>query len=52
MMRIGEVMTGNPVPDAARPMVEKRASDEGRIVLRVTPHRFASTMPLVMRKSS
>lgn len=39
MMRIGEAMTGNPVPDAARPMVEKRAADEQRIVVRVTPER-------------
>ena len=39
MMRIGQAMTGNPVPDAARPMVEKRATDEQRVVVRVTPER-------------
>jgi PPOX class probable F420-dependent enzyme len=40
MMKIGERMTGNPVPDAARPAVEKRAADEGRVVLRVTPESY------------
>lgn len=40
MMRIGEVMTGNPVPESARPAVEKRAQAEGRVVLRVTPQSF------------
>lgn len=39
MMRLGGVITGNPVPEAARPMVEKRAADEQRIVVRVTPER-------------
>lgn len=40
MMRIGEKMSGNPIPESARPAVEKRAQDEGRVVLRVTPERF------------
>jgi PPOX class probable F420-dependent enzyme len=40
MMKIGERMTGNPIPDAARPAVEKRAQDEGRVVLRVTPEAY------------
>lgn len=40
MMRIGQAMTGNPVPEAARPMVEKRAADEQRVVVRVTPERL------------
>lgn len=40
MMRIGERMSGNPVPESARPLVEKRAADEGRVVLRVTPTGF------------
>ncbi len=46
MMKIGEKMTGNPVPEAARPAVEQRAKDEGRVVLRVKPYAFTSTMPL------
>ncbi len=40
MMRIGGVMTGNEVPEAARPAIEKRAEEEGRVVLRVTPERY------------
>lgn len=37
MMRVGARMTGNPVPEAARAAVEKRAQEEGRVVLRITP---------------
>lgn len=40
MMKIGARMTGQPVPESARGAVEKRAQDEGRVVLRVTPERF------------
>jgi PPOX class probable F420-dependent enzyme len=41
MMRIGEAMSGNPVPESARAAVEERARTEQRVVLRVTPERFA-----------
>ena len=40
MMKVGERMTGNPIPESARPAVEKRALDEQRVVLRVTPERY------------
>lgn len=50
MMRIGERMTGQPVPEPARPAVEQRARDEGRVVLRVTPERFRSTTPLAAQR--
>ena len=40
MMKVGERMTGNPIPEAARPAVEQRAKDEGRVVLRVRIERF------------
>ncbi len=40
MMRVGGVMTGNEVPEAARPALEKRAEEEDRVVLRVTPERY------------
>jgi PPOX class probable F420-dependent enzyme len=50
MMKIGEKMTGNPVPEAARPAVEQRAKDEGRVVLRVKPYAFFSTLPLAQQK--
>ena len=46
MRRIGEVMTGNAVPDAALPALEERAKNEGRVVLRVTPERLVSTRAL------
>src|SRR5581483_3258695 len=46
MMRVGERMTGNPVPESARPAIEERARKEGRVVLRVRPQRAVSTMPL------
>lgn len=52
MMKIGERMSGNPVPEAARPLVERRAHDEGRVVLRVRPERFASTTPYVAPATS
>ncbi len=37
MMRIGQRMTGNPIAESARPALEERARNEGRVVLRVTP---------------
>jgi len=43
MMSAGEAMTGKPVPEAARPAIEQRAKDEGRVLLRVTPESFFST---------
>jgi PPOX class probable F420-dependent enzyme len=44
MLRIGERMTGNPIPESARPAVEQRAKDEGRVVLRVRPESFQSNV--------
>ena len=40
MMRIGEAMSGSPIPKAARPAVEQRAVDQQRVVLRITPERM------------
>ncbi len=51
MRKIGERMTGNPIPDAAMPAIEQRAKDEGRVVLRVKPAEFVSTMPLAQQKT-
>ena len=45
MMKIGARITGSPVPESARPAVEKRAKDEGRVVLRVTPERTSHMTP-------
>lgn len=40
MRRVGEKIGGNPIPDAAMPAIEKRAQDEGRVVMRVRPRAF------------
>ena len=40
MMRVGGVMSGNEIPEAARPALEKRAEEEDRVVIRVTPERY------------
>ena len=50
MRRIGEKMSGNPIPDTALPAIQERATKESRVVLRVTPTEFASTMPLPQQK--
>jgi PPOX class probable F420-dependent enzyme len=41
MMKVGAAMTGNVVPESARPAIEERARTERRVVLRVTPEGFA-----------
>jgi PPOX class probable F420-dependent enzyme len=43
MMRVGAAMTGGLVSEAARPAIEQRAKDEGRVLIRVTPESFFST---------
>jgi hypothetical protein len=40
MMKVGSRMSGNPLPESVRPALEKRAQDEGRVVLRVTPEGY------------
>jgi hypothetical protein len=40
MMRIGEKMTGAPISEASRPVLEQRARDEGRVVLRIAVERI------------
>jgi len=40
MMAVGGKMSGNAIPESARPAVQKRADDEGRVVLRVTPEAY------------
>ncbi len=42
MMRVGEKMTGNPVPESMRPALAERARNEQRVVLRVTPEKYTS----------
>lgn len=36
-MEVGAVMTGKPVPEAARPMVQAMMEKEGRVAVCVTP---------------
>ncbi len=40
MVRIAEKMSGTPVADSVRPMIEQRARDEQRVVLRLTPESY------------
>ena len=40
MMAVGSRMSGNPIPESARPAIEERAQKEGRVVLRVTPESY------------
>ena len=40
MVRIGEKMYGQPVPESMRPTIEERARNEQRVVLRVTRESF------------
>jgi len=46
MRRVGEAMTGSPIPEAALPALETRVKDEGRVVIRVRPAQFVSMRPL------
>jgi hypothetical protein len=50
MRKIGARMSGNPIPDTAMPAIEERARKEGRVVLRVRPTEFFSTMPLPQQR--
>jgi len=45
MLRIAGVMAGKPMPESVRPMVEKGAREEGRVVLRCTPTATFETPP-------
>lgn len=45
MMRIAGVMAGKPMPESVRPMVEKGAKAENRVVLRLTPYETFETPP-------
>ena len=50
MRKIGEMISGNPIPESALPAIRERATKEGRVVLRVKPTEFVSTMPLPQQK--
>jgi nitroimidazol reductase NimA-like FMN-containing flavoprotein (pyridoxamine 5'-phosphate oxidase superfamily) len=40
MMRVGEKMTGTPVPESTRPVLEERAQRQHRVVLRIRPEAY------------
>jgi PPOX class probable F420-dependent enzyme len=37
MTRVAAIMSGQPLPEAARPIVEAKAREEGRVVIRLRP---------------
>jgi PPOX class probable F420-dependent enzyme len=45
MQQVGARMTGNPIPESARPALEERARNEGRVVLRVRPESIRGSLP-------
>ena len=45
MMAVGGRMSGTPLPEAARPVVEKMAAAEGRVVLRCRPYATFAQPP-------
>lgn len=45
MMKVGELMSGQKLPDSARPGVAAMAEKEGRVVIRVTPKQTFETPP-------
>ena len=49
MMSVGEKITGNAVTESARPALEQRAKDEGRVVIRVKAAEVVSTRPTTRR---
>jgi PPOX class probable F420-dependent enzyme len=46
MMKVGEIMSGNPIPESARPVVEQMAKREDRVVLRISPEFTFYTPPV------
>jgi len=46
MKKVGEIMSGNPIPDAARPVIEDMARREGRVLLRMKPEWTVYTPPV------
>jgi len=45
MMAVGGRMSGDPLPDEARPVVAAMAEEEGRVVLRCRPYRTFAQPP-------
>ena len=52
MMKVGAIMTGNPVAEAVRPALEQRVKAEGRVAIRFTPTEFFKMQPMPGGQSS
>jgi hypothetical protein len=50
LMKIGSIMSGRDLPDAARPAMEEKAAAEGRVTIRVTPYEFFKTTPIAVQQ--
>jgi PPOX class probable F420-dependent enzyme len=46
MMKVAAIMSGQPLPDAVRPMVEAKAREERRVVLRLKPQWTVYSPPV------
>jgi len=46
MMKVAAIMSGQPLPEAARPIVEAKAREEHRVVIRLQPEWSVHTPPV------
>ena len=46
MMKVAAIMSGQPLPEAARPIVEAKAREERRVVIRLQPQWSVYTPPV------
>jgi hypothetical protein len=46
MMKVGQIMSGQPLPDAVRPLVEAKAREEKRVVIRLKPQWTVYSPPV------
>ena len=46
MMKVAAIMSGQTLPEAVRPIVEAKAREEDRVVIRLTPEWTVYTPPV------
>ena len=46
MIRVGEIMSGQPLPKEARPLVEEMARREDRVLIRLSPQWTVYSPPV------
>ena len=51
MMKIGEIMAGKQLPEAARPLVEQAAKKEERVVVRISPEETFCSPPVHLHRA-